>query len=402
MPTDNTASPAGQSPVNAGANNGVNSPTPARVGTADLESALMEASMAAVTPDDASPPPAAGSPELGAETPPPEEAGQTSEPTPPAEGDEPQSGEDQTVLSQTGDAELDAALGQLTPAMRKHVVAVSQLLGDQTLSAGEIPRIGQLLHERHELSTSIEQLTRERDDWKSRAESGQPAEAGSGMPPELAALKTPGEIVARKSSLQNVIRSANNALLKYPQGNQANAAGEPVWKFGSQEFTREELADEITQCQTLLDALPDRLQQLNQETVLASRREQFRAQTRQDFPWLADAQNPRTQAVQKALSGEFAFLKNGVNPEYWAAVIVEGQKALAAERAARNSRNGHAPAPAIPARGKVQPGKPHTASPATPPTPGDAMKRFQAVLPKAGERVTTQKLEDVLAALPPR
>lgn len=418
-----TATPSGQPPVNAGANAGANKPT--RVGAADLETALMEASTAAANPPEASTPPAQGGPDPEPETPQPGTSGEIQTPeTPPAEG-EPQpaqGGDDQTALSQTGDAELDAALAPLTPAMRKHVATVSALLGDNALTPGEIPRIGQLLHERHELSQTIAQLTQERDELKTQVESGSRAgsagaTAGGSLPPEVVSLKSPGEVLARKNQLQNVIRSANNALIKHPNGNVANSDGEPKWKFGNQEFTREEIADEITNCQVVLDALPDRLQQLQAQQQLTEARKQYQQQTRSNYPWLTDPQNPRTKAVQQVLR-DIPALAQTADPEYVAAIIVEGRKVLEAEKAARSNGHGNGrPAKAgtpnplgVPAlagsgarpAGKVPVGKPHTMSGAALPTPGEAMKRFQATLPKPGERVTTAKLEDVLAALPPR
>lgn len=401
-----TATPSGQTPVNAGANAGAKPTRP--VGVADLEAALMEASTAATNPD-ASTLPAAGGPEPELETPQLETTGQLETPeTPPAEGQTAQGGDDQTALSQTGDAELDAVLAKLTPAMRKHVANVSQLLGDNTITPGEIPRIGQLLHERHELSQTIAQLQAERDDLKAQAQAGSAGGGGGGavgIPPEVIALKSPGEVLARKQQLQNVIRSANNALIKYPNGNVATTDGDPKWKFGNQEFTRDEIADEITNCQAVLDVLPDRLQQLQAEAQLTHVRQEYQKQTRANYPWLADPQNARTKAVQQVLR-EIPALAKTTDPEYVAAVIVEGRKVLEAEKAARGNGKTHGNAATTGGgtrpQGKVPTGKPHTMSGAALPTPSEAMKRFQAVLPKKGERVTNQKLEDVLAALPPR
>lgn len=369
----------------------------------------MEASAAPVNPEDASPPPAAGGTGNPPETPQGDDPGQnlSAENNPPdAEGaNAPGDGDPQTVLSQTGDAELDSALAGLTPAMRKHVVTVSKLLGDGAISSGEVPRIGALLHERHELSQTVTQLKGELEAAKAAPAAVPESASASPLPANVAALKTVGEVIARKNTVSQIIRQASNALLKFPNGHAQDANGEPVWKFGKAEFNRADLADEITGLQEELEVLPERAQQLHQTAQLDQQRRQLQTQTRKQFPWLADPENVRSKAVAKVLE-DMPSLKGTVNPEYWAAVVYEGRKVLDAELAARqnggnaNGSNGSGHAAGQPPKGKVPTGKPHSPSPATPPTPSDAMKRFNAALPKAGERVTAGKLEDVLAALP--
>ena len=233
MTTTPSASPVQPASVNAVAQNGDNSP-PARVGTADLESALMGAlAPAAVKPDEPLPPDTTSGPAADPVAPGDDATGKNPlEPEPstadgPPEGGAEAGDEDETVLSQTDESDpVKAAVQKVSTGMQR--------------------RINKLTAETHLLAETVQKLTQERDEAKQAAESQPAPEVAGTLPGEVAKLKTVGEVKARQTNVQAIVRNANAALVKYPNGTgPVNEAGEPTWRFGDSTLTREQIGDAL-------------------------------------------------------------------------------------------------------------------------------------------------------------
>lgn len=410
----NTASATTPAPVNAGAENAAQTPAPgARVSMADLDNALMGAmSQAAPDDNDTAPElPAPGSPADDQTLPPEVAPGNEPEGSPDGGGDggtepsgEPEgepSGGATDVLSSTGNQELDAALSGLTPAMRTHVVSLAGKLKDGSLRNGEVPRIGQLLADRHAMAETITQLTRERDEAVASASADAPArQAGAGptLPDEIVKLKTYGEVVARQQLARENLREVQRALRRVgPDGTYTANAGTEAAKT----YTLEQLEAAETRWQGEVDALPTRAVQIQEDAKVARTQAEARQQLGEAYPWVNDPESAQMKAVQARLK-QAPWLRNFASPEYAAHVWNLGEKAAAAERAGRqaggngNGANGNGNGRVQRPIGKVQPGKPHTPS-SNAVQPSDAMRKFQASLPKPGARITSKTLEETLA-----
>lgn len=242
--------------------------------------------------------------------------------------------------------DLNQKLAALSPAEQK---AALDLVS--TLQPGEIPRIAKLVAQRHQLEATVEELQAKLEAAETQAPVAAPAGAPA-LPEAVLKLKTLEQVAARQDTVTEWLDGIQDALDANPGPPET-----PVDLGDGKERTRQQLIDLRGQLRGEAKALSSRASQLRAHSQLKATQAQFTAQTRKDFPWLTDPQNPRTQAVQAALNGPFAVLRNTTNPEYWAAVIVEGQAALTTELQRRAK-----PAPATAPAGKVNAGKPHAAN----------------------------------------
>lgn len=388
-------------PVNAGGQTAVPITTDA------LELALMgAASPAPVSPTEEAPTPGAppdpanpDAPSAGVET---GNEITTEAPTDGEPGDTPgatDDGEDKQVLSQTntGDAELDAVLTGLTPAMRAKVVEVGRLLESGALKPGEVPRIGQLLAERHEMAESISTLQKENEELKTARETGgDTPPLQSTLPPEVAKLKTVGEVKARAVLARQSVRALESFLLRNPEGGEV----------GGKVLAREEIVDKLDYWKTELDALPDRAEQLQTQADAQAQLQQFNNVARQNHPWLNDPENAEAKAVRE-------FVKQNPGTTLLsAAAYLRGLKSLENEFKTRNGQangNGKAAVKApfgTAARGDTRPtalqgkvplGKPHAPNGSAAPKPVP----IKFIPPKPGTRITEDHLENALLAARP-
>ena len=391
-----TATPSAVPPVNAGGQDGALS---LDASDAALDTALMGV-LTGASKTQTPPLPAAGNPDAAPAPSQDGDPGQVEpEGTPTTDGEpegEPKVEDDGKVLSQTGDAELDAALNDLTPAMRKHVVEVSKLLGD-TVKPGELPRIGQLLSERHQLAETVATLTRERDEALQKAEAGGTPASATGtvaLPENVAKLKSIGEVRARAVTARDSIRAIEDFLEENPEGGEV----------GGRTYSKKEMVQLKRQWQDELEALPQRQEQLQQTERFTQAQAQTRRQVLADYPWLNDPQHPVTSKIADAIKA-VPLLKTTVAPEYWAAVLIRGKQAMDAELAQRKTKgNGGSPAvtPGVKPVGKVPARNPHAGGGGATAQPGKAMDRFRSALPKKGEKVTDDVMEAALSALPSR
>ena len=380
-----------------------------------LETALMGAfAPASPKPSEPPPPPAAGDPDEATAPPPSYAPGQTTDPagTPaedaPTDGEPPAEGEGQTVLSQTGDSDLDAALAGLTPAMRTKVVEVSQALAAGTLKPGEIPRIGQLLAERHEMADTITTLQKENEQLRSNPpERGLQAASTTDLPESVAKLKSVGEVRAAVDLNKRVARAINKHLqlrsADAPETVYDTQTGQPanVEADGKRYRSKEQLVDELERATDELEALPQREAQIAQGEQIRSSHAQLQGQLLKRYPHLTNPEHAETQVYRTALA--LPVIAQHPGGPLIAYKLARGHAIVQAEMAAANGNGkpvfGTPPRPGTPLRGKVPLGKPSApAGGAAPPKPGKT--RFNP--PKPGDKVTESHLENALLALPRR
>lgn len=375
--------------------NGVSSP--ARVTGTDLENALSRLGQPAVPENDPTTSATAADPETPV-APAASEPGQDNlHPAESPEGESPE-GEPENVLSQTDNAELESALAGLTPDVRKHLLSLA------AEKPGEIPRIGKLIAERHQFVETIGELQGRIEQLEQGAQESGPALAqANGLPPNVARLKTVGEVKARISQVRAIAKNAQKLLMEKPNGDvEKQLASDPdKWTVGGQQLTREQLIEAWQEATSEAEVLPEREAQIQSQSRLAEVQAQAREQAFADFPWLKDPEHPETKAIAATLK-QVPGLKQTPIPEYWAAVYNRGVKSMQEELATRKSgkANGAVPVTVRPA-GKVPLGKPHSvANGASAGRAPQGLQAFRNSLPKPGAKVKGADLERALAALP--
>jgi hypothetical protein len=194
----------------------------------------------------------------------------------------------------------------------------------------------------------------------------------------VAKLKDLNEVRAREHKARQAVRQLERVLRTPP-----NEDGK--YLLGEQAYTAEQIDSAIEGWQDELDAIPSRVEQIQQVSTVQAKRREFRQVFERDYPWAKDPDSQQNGAVREVLK-RFPQFKQTVAPEYFAYVWHLGEKAAAAERTGRQFAT--KTVVAAKPNGKVPTAKPHggTSSAAMKPEPRisfdsalDTVKRFNSV-----------------------
>lgn len=343
--------------------------------------------------DPENPNPPADSDAPGQDNLPPEE--------PPTGEEPPPEGESEDNTPENPNADLNAALAHLSPAEQKSVLELVQ-----HLEPGEIPRISKLVAKLHDKDATIEtQQTRiEELEQAASAPAAQASSLSDALPEHIGKLKTLAEVKKATHQAQSIIDGIENLFETQAYSGDPN---EKQYRVGEQMMSRAELFAQKRKFQAELRQLPERAEQIQNQTAFEAQRTQARAMFHDAFPWAKNPEDARAKEIQKCLK-ENSWMKQYVNPEWMAAQFVFGYKPLQAELTARKAGgNGHHK-PATP-RTVINPriplhkpgGTTSTSSPSAarvePGPPGVTDAALKSALDKTRQVGTKDSLADLLS-----
>lgn len=276
-----------------------------------------------VSPEE--PPAPAQEEEPGQETLSPEGEPNAEGETPEAESDEPNEPEQ--------DGTQPAEFARLSPAERK---AALELV--KQLQPGEIPRIAKLVAQRHQLESTVESLSKQLEEAQAAVvEAPQAGAAGSELPEPITKLKTVQEV---QKQLDGVTRELE-AVQDFLDANPGDA--ETVYQIGGKEMSRKALIELRAGLRAQARQLPQRGQQILDQSQLAQARQRAESQLVREFPVLQDTEQPITKTVRKLMTlPDFAGRANGMELAY---IMARGNELVTAERTKRQT--GATPAPLV-------------------------------------------------------
>jgi len=344
---------------------------------------------------------------LPAETPP--------EPPDPSEGGEGAgTGEPETVLPESDNAELTQALAGLSPTERQKALELVK-----ALPPGEIPRIAKLVSKVHTAEQTIEAQAKRIEELETKGETPPTATGASPLPTNVAKLKSLAEVNSRL----DVVEGNANALQDFLDANPGDkntvydlTSGEAVQAEpdGKRFATRQQIVDQKAALRAEAKALPKRAQEITRQAQFNQAKTEARAKIVADFPYLSDPENPDTKAAQQLLKSD-PVLNSYAHGDYLALALARGHRELQAEAAARKGNghgkingngngngNGKTPfgTPATGAsqlRGKVPLGKPHAPAGVAPPRAADGAN-VKTALEAHGKNGSRSSLAEVISA----
>lgn len=367
-----------QNPISAagGEAAGQNGAHPARVTTDMLEMAL--AKMTAPAP--VATEPAASAPAdnpAGTETP---TANVTDDPitaeNQPAAANEAVT---ETDLSQPTETEASATepalppeLAELPDDIRDQLIELAREVKEGKTNFGEVKRGHKLASELRELEARLEEL---------QARPASPS-APANLHPEIAKLNSEGELAAKRAELRSLVKECRTYANGYT-GRDGN------------EVTPEQVAAIRAEAENKLDDLNERAVQLQQQGQVRQQQAAIEQQVRKIAPEVFD-QRTAAYKVFEQVRKDVGHLPNR---DYAAAAFALGDQLLQArlKPAAKPAAPAAKPAAVIP-KGKPAAG----GGTGAPPKPDAAKARFEAVLPKPGQKVGERELEALLSAMPSR
>lgn len=293
--------------------------------------ATMElASPPAPETQDASPPSTNDDPQSLALPTEPDESGQNNN-LPPEEETPPGADQQSPPDDSQPNADLTAALADLPKEQADALVAMAK--------TGELPRIAKLVAQLHQHDATIEEQQRKIEELEA-AQSNPPATTSSGetaLPEPVAKLKTLSEVKQTQRTAQKTLDYIENLFEEQPYN------GDPESKqytVGQQTFSRRELLAEKRAAQATLRSLPERAEQIQQQTRFEAERTQARAAFTEAFTWAKDPQSNQSKEIAACLKAN-PWMKTFVNPDWIAAQMLYGYKPLMQQLEARKSGNGN-------------------------------------------------------------
>lgn len=158
--------------------------------------------------------------------------------------------------------------------------------------------------------------------------------AASDLPPNIAAISDLNGVEKLRKEAKDAVRWAETML-------DAEADGELPTEVANQGWDKKKLKEAIRNAKVALeDHIPQRENFLRQ-------RQQFQAAARKEFPYLTDRSSPDYVAIQNAYRN-IPWLNQAANGDYLAALMLEGNKALAARKQAEADKAKAKTAPAKP------------------------------------------------------
>lgn len=229
--------------------------------------------------------------------------------TPAAEADEASSEQGENVLSQA-DQETQAQLAALAEAIKGP---------DGKVNIGEVKRIKDLLKEKSGLTQQLQALEAKVAELESgKAAEPHPVDPGAINP--LANLKTEQDLRKAKRQMHEVLEFAE----ENPNGG----------TFRGQEFDEAQVRELRRDARRALDIwLPERGEQLAQETVFRQQQTLHRQTFLKQYPQFADPENPDAKVA--ATLAKSPYIQQQPNPDYIAAALAIGDRVLREQAAAK-------------------------------------------------------------------
>lgn len=275
--------------------------------------------------------------------------------------------------------ELNQALDGLNDDARATLVELAKEIAEGKTSLGKLK---QGHRNERKLLDRLAELEAKLDGQTETVEAIAPSSVK--LPEEVAKLKDCNEIKAREQKARQAIRQLERTLRTATDGDGNYLVGETA-------YSADQIDRAIEVWQDELDALPERSQQLQQQSAMQAQRREFRQVFEKDYPWVKDQDSPQNQAIKEVIR-RFPQFKQSAAPEYFAYVWHLGEKAAEAERVGR--QNGHLTKPvATKSVGKVPAAKPHSGASAS------SKIEPKASFDSAFSRYKTDRSKDALNAL---
>jgi hypothetical protein len=195
---------------------------------------------------------------------------------------------------------------------REHVLEMAKELAEGKTTLGQLKRGHRLVEDMEKLRDEIRGLREEKD---------KPAT-------KTATAATPLADIKDEAALEEIVSDANK-FLRWARRNPDGG----IWD--GKELDRDALNNRIDLAETARDEwVPKRAKEIARNNQFMAFQQQQIQSARNDYPWLKDPENAETAAARNLLR-DVPMLNQTDSPEYWAAVMVKGQKAMVADKEAR-------------------------------------------------------------------